>query len=211
MGFIDSEEGDGESAEKFQVLGFGQRFRRHIQHFSRAAGEVGLNFFDLFFAERGIQEVGNGICIAVAADQVDLVFHQGDQGGNDDGHPFADESRELVAEAFATAGGHDHKSVMSGQERFNGFFLLAFELVESKMGLQGLVQIESAAVSRCFFDFCCLYGRVFGHFLKQSGFDSVRSISYINRGGPEGLFSRVGEVSPQMPDFKGKNSVLRVV
>jgi hypothetical protein len=74
--------------------------------------------------------------------------------------------------------------------------------------MQGLVQIESAAVSRCFLGLCCLYGRAFGHFLKQSGFDSVRSIRYRNREGSEGLFSRVGEVSSQLPDFKGKNNDL---
>jgi len=81
--------------------------------------------------------MGDGIRAAVAADQVDLIFHQRDQRRYDDGHPFADQGRQLVAEAFAPAGGHDHKGVVSGQERFNGFFLLAFELIESKMLLKG--------------------------------------------------------------------------
>ena len=50
---------------------------------------------------------------------IDLIFHQRNQRGNDQSDPRLDDGRQLVAKAFASAGRHDAKTVVAGQDRFN--------------------------------------------------------------------------------------------
>ena len=85
--------------------------------------------------------MGHIVLGAIASDQVNLVFHEGDEGGNDDGATFADDGGQLVAKAFAPTCGHDHKGIITGQQVFNNGSLVAFKLGKSEMFLQGAVQI----------------------------------------------------------------------
>ena len=99
VGFVDGVERDGKLLEQLDVLVFGQGFGRHVEEFGDPGEKVGFDFGDLRLVERGIQEVGDALPVLdEAADGVDLVFHQGDQGGDDDGRPLQAEGRELIAQ-----------------------------------------------------------------------------------------------------------------
>ena len=52
-----------------------------------------MYFPDLFFVERGIEKMGHIILAAVTANEINLVFHQGDQWAYDDDKPIGHERR----------------------------------------------------------------------------------------------------------------------
>ena len=52
---------------------------------------------DLFLVERGVEEVGNSVVATGGSEAVDLIFHQGDEGRNDDGGTRKNKGGELVA------------------------------------------------------------------------------------------------------------------
>ena len=51
---------------------------------------------------------------AVGDEGVDLVVHQGDEGADDEAGAGAHERRDLVDQALAAAGGHEHDGVAAG-------------------------------------------------------------------------------------------------
>src|SRR5260221_13602964 len=110
--FIDGEERYLQVAEKFHVFLLGQRLGRYIEHFGMPVQQVFMHFPDLFFAKRGVEEVGDTVLAAVTTDEVDLVLHQSDQRTNDNSHTFADNGGQLIAKTFATTCRHDDESVL---------------------------------------------------------------------------------------------------
>ena len=78
----------------------------------------------------------NIVFAAVTAHQIDLVFHQCNQWRNDNGNSFFDHCRQLVAQAFSSAGRHDHKSVFTIQQCLYDCFLRTFKSIETKMLLK---------------------------------------------------------------------------
>ena len=67
-----------------------------------------------------------------AGQVVDLVFHQGDQGGDDHGEAVEQERGQLVAEALAAPGREDGQGRPAGQERRDGTLLAGSEAIESE-------------------------------------------------------------------------------
>ena len=80
--------------------------------------------------------MGDIILGGITAHQVDLVFHQGDQGAHNDGHPFGYDGRQLVTEAFAPSGGHDYKGVIARQQVLDNGQLVIFKRVKTKVFLE---------------------------------------------------------------------------
>lgn len=76
--------------------------------------------------------------VAEVAHGVYLVFHQGYERRNNYGCSFHQQGGELIAEAFAAAGGQEYECVVAGQEIGYDFFLVAFELVKSEILLECL-------------------------------------------------------------------------
>ena len=58
---------------------------------------------------------------------IDLVLHQGDQRRDDQRQPVQHQGRQLVAEAFAAAGGHDAQAIASCQHGRNDLLLAVAE------------------------------------------------------------------------------------
>lgn len=52
-----------------------------------------------------------------------MVFHEGDEGGDDEGEAWEDESRELVAEGFSSAGWHEDKRVVFCEDGIDDLLL----------------------------------------------------------------------------------------
>ena len=66
-------------------------------------------------------------------ESADLVVHQGDQRAHDHGHALvglvADDRRDLVAQALAAAGGHEHQRIAAGDRVLDDRLLQAAERV----------------------------------------------------------------------------------
>ena len=82
----------------------------------------------LLAAERRVEKGGVHTRLFQRAD---LVVHQRDQGADDDGHALLTlvprDRRDLVAQAFAAAGGHQHQRVAAGGHMVNDLALRAPE------------------------------------------------------------------------------------
>ena len=133
VGFVDGDEGDLGFPEKLDVLFLGERFGRYEEQFGLAGRDVVLHLPHLRFGERGVQEVGHLVGVAVGPDGVHLVFHERDQGRDDEGTTVHHHARQLVAEALAAAGWHDYESVFSIKKGLDDSFLISLKPVEPKI------------------------------------------------------------------------------
>ena len=128
-----------------------QRFGGDIKEFGAAKEQVFLDLVGLRFGERGVEKMGHTLLARSIADGIHLVFHQRDEGRNHDGSTLANHSRELIAERFTAASGHDDKSILTIQNRLDDSFLVAFETIETKYFLQLCMQIHHNPKKTCNF------------------------------------------------------------
>ena len=70
-----------------------------------------------------------------------LVFHQGDERGDDQRYPVEQQGRYLIAHRFASAGRQDGQGVPSGQYRFDGLALGRAQTLMSPVVAQEFVGI----------------------------------------------------------------------
>ncbi len=78
---------------------------------------------------------------AVAHERVDLVVHERDERRHHDAGALAEERGDLVAEALATARGHEHDRVAACRDVRDDLGLLAPERVVSEDRVQGLAGV----------------------------------------------------------------------
>ena len=78
----------------------------------------------------------HAVLFACLAYGINLVFHQCDERGDDDGRPLHQECGQLVAEAFAATGRHEDEHVVAGQDFLDDIFLAVLERVEPEVALQ---------------------------------------------------------------------------
>ena len=135
VGFIDGIERNLERLEKLEVLGLVERLGSHVEQLGLAVAHVIHHLCGLRLGERRVEVMGQSVVLADAIDGVDLVFHQGDEWRHDDGSALHEERRQLVTQALASAGGHEHKDVVPRHERADNGFLVAFERVKAEIVL----------------------------------------------------------------------------
>ena len=158
MRFIHGKKGDFQIRKKFEVFLLGEGLRRHIEHLGLARLQVIVYFLDFFFGKGGIEKMCHFIIAAITPDQVHLVFHERNQRGNNNGYAVQHHGGQLVAQAFPSAGGHDHKRITSGHQGFNRFFLCSFEFIKTEVLLQRFVQIKPGFLrGGLFFGLCGLF------------------------------------------------------
>ena len=143
MGFIDGEEGDFGAAEAIDEGVAGEAFWGDVEDFELAVEEVGVELLGLFGGERGIESGGGD---AFGAEGIDLIFHEGDQRGDDEGGAIEEEGWELVAEGFAGAGGEESESGLVIEEGGDDFELTVAELGVAEVSLEGVEKIHSGWV-----------------------------------------------------------------
>ena len=69
-------------------------------------------------------------------DNVDLVFHQRYQRGDDNSRAFHQQRRQLIAQRLAAARRHQYKGVVAIKHVLDDGFLIALELVETEVFLK---------------------------------------------------------------------------
>ena len=92
----------------------------------------------------GVPDVGFGLGAVEKAggdprlpQRHDLIRHQRDEGGDDDGHPGQEQCGDLVAHGFAASGGHDPQHVTVGQNAVDKSLLPGAEGVMAKVTAKG--------------------------------------------------------------------------
>ena len=159
VGLVDGVERHGHGAQELDVLFLGERLGGHVQHLGLAADDVGADLIGGRARQGGVEEMGYGVVAGILAHGVDLVFHQGDEGGDDDGHALAHERRELVAERLAAAGGHEHEHVAPPEQGADDGLLVSLEGLEAEVALQGRMHVATEwlhsflllLLTQCFF------------------------------------------------------------
>jgi hypothetical protein len=69
----------------------------------------------------------------------DLIVHEGDEGGDDEGGAWACEGGHLVAHAFAAARWHEHERVFTIDDGVDGLFLESPEFLEPEYPVQNVL------------------------------------------------------------------------
>ena len=82
--------------------------------------------------------MGNGVVLAEVAHGIYLIFHQGDEGRDDNSGAVHEQSGELVTQGLATAGGHQHEGVAPVEEALNDSLLVALESTETEVTAQSV-------------------------------------------------------------------------
>jgi hypothetical protein len=123
VGLIHREERNLDSRERIEEAVRAEAFRGDVNEFVFALAHS-IEAFLLFRpTERGVDHGGRD---AAGDERVHLVFHQRDEGRDDEGDTAETKRGDLEAERFAAAGGHDDESVTTGDD-FGNDFLLAVE------------------------------------------------------------------------------------
>ena len=129
MGFIHSNEPDirfGSQADCFLRI---QPLRRKVEKFVRSADTAADDLPDLRMVQCTVD-----ICRrdAILPQSLDLVFHQRDQGRDHDRKALREQGRDLVADGFPGAGGHDGQHVPARHNVIDDLFLSGPEAVISE-------------------------------------------------------------------------------
>jgi hypothetical protein len=143
MGFIDGEEGDFGASEAIDKGVTGEAFWGDVEEFELAAEEVGVELLGLFSGESGVESGGGD---AFGAKGIDLIFHEGNQRGDDEGGAIEEECGELVAEGFTCASGKESESGLVVEEGGDDFELTTTKLGVAEVSLEGVEKIHSGWV-----------------------------------------------------------------
>ena len=104
-----------------------------VEELHVAVGAVVQRNVDLAGREARVDRHGRNV---QRAQPVDLVLHQGDEGGDDDAEPLAGHRRDLVGERLAAAGGHQRERIAPLQHRADNLLLYGPEGVVAPVLLQ---------------------------------------------------------------------------
>ena len=137
VGLVDGEQIDRQCAEVAPEAFVAEAFGRDVDEFVFAGAQVAQAGHELGAFE-GAVEGGGGD--ALFAEAVDLVLHQRDERRDHDGDAGEDHGRELVAQRFAGARGHDDHGVAPAGDRSDDLLLAFAEGVEAEVLFQGLLE-----------------------------------------------------------------------
>ena len=122
---VDGEEGDVHAAQGGDEAAVGKALGGDVEEAEVAIGGAAEDFA-LILAGDGRVDGGGGD--PVAGEGIDLVLHQGEEGGNDEGEAIEQEGGKLVADALAAARGEDGERVAPGEDGGHDLGLAGEEL-----------------------------------------------------------------------------------
>ena len=107
--------------------------------------QVVADFRDLSLVEGGVKEMCDAFVSGnKASDGIHLVLHERNERGNDNGCAIHHQGRQLVAQRFSSAGGHEYKSISSGGQVAYHLFLTRLEGVKAEELLSLPCRIEES-------------------------------------------------------------------
>ena len=127
-------------AQHLDVLLLGQRLGRDVEELRLAGEQVLADLVDLLARQRRIEEMRDALRTGhEAAQQVDLILHQGDQRRDDDRCTIHHQSRQLIAQRLAASGGHQDESITPSNQVRDDLFLVRLEGVVAEKLFESLV------------------------------------------------------------------------
>jgi hypothetical protein len=124
VGFVDGDESGIPLFKVVEKTGEHEAFGRDVEQFERIVVQAAQAFFGFVGGERRIEA---GRENTAGGELIDLIFHQRDERGDDDGEAFAEDGGELEAEGFAAAGGKEREGVAAGEDVADDFVLVRAE------------------------------------------------------------------------------------
>ena len=110
VGLVDGDERDPHVAQLGDEELAAKALWRHIEKLGTAEDAVLQDAQDVVVLHAAIDGSGQD---ALATKMADLVFHQGDERGDDDAHPFESHSGYLEGQRLAASRGHETQRVAS--------------------------------------------------------------------------------------------------
>ena len=101
---INGQQGDGHAAQQAHEALLRKAFRSNINNLQTSGAQI-PHHLSVFVRAQGGVDRGSGDVALLQG--IHLVLHQRDEGRNDNREAGAAQGRELVAEGFAAARGHD--------------------------------------------------------------------------------------------------------
>ena len=106
----------------------GQTFGRGVEQRDIATAQALLHRVGFFAAQAGVQKISLN---ARFVQRTHLVVHQGDEGRHHNRQALPQtltrNGRDLIAQRFAPAGGHEHQRVTTAHHMFNDGLLMTSE------------------------------------------------------------------------------------
>ena len=143
MGFVDDRQRDLHPLQGAQEAVVAEALRGDVDQLGRAVANLVQPVLG-FLERQGAVDHGRAGAHA-RRQRFELIFHQGDQRRDDDGHPGQQHGRELEGERFAGAGRHDAEGIDPGQHAFDD---LPLPVAQGGMPEIALQHIEDAWVER---------------------------------------------------------------
>src|SRR6266404_9588780 len=137
MGFVDGEKGNGEALQPVHGAAERDALRRQIEQLILAGSGLLEDMGALVRRSGGVQASSGN---AHLEELRDLVLHQRDERGDHDGGASVEHGGKLVAERFATAGGHYDTGVAPRSEAADDGFLARAEGFVAPVAVQGFVE-----------------------------------------------------------------------
>ncbi len=131
MGLVNRQQLDPHRPNRIEKSPAAKPLRHHVEQPKLAGGHPLEPVVLLRRRERAIDEAHRQ---TQRLELIDLVLHQRDQRRNHQRQPVESQRRQLVAEAFSAAGGHDAKTIVSGKNRRDHLLLPGAKRIEPEAG-----------------------------------------------------------------------------
>ena len=137
MGFVNCDERDGDLLEPLDELLIGKALGCDVEEFILA--DVLHELGNLKCRQAAIEKGGVESAFGKACD---LVLHERDERRDNNGSPWKDHCRELVADRFSSACRQDRYNILLFQNSGDDLFLVLAKLVVAKKGFELVFQIH---------------------------------------------------------------------
>ncbi len=154
VSLVDGEEADLDVPQELGVLLLGEALGRHVEDLRAPFRDVLAHTERLVAGEGAVEEMGDALLLAEAAQRVHLVLHERDERAHHDGGAIHHERGQLVAQALAATRGHDDEGVAPVEDALDDGLLFPLELLEAEELLERLlgrqVNIDHRWNRRCY-------------------------------------------------------------
>ena len=135
MRFVNCEERNGAPADALHKTAVSKSFRGDIHDSQLSLAHLCDALLLLIQAEGAVDEARRN---PAAHQGVYLILHQRNKRRNDESDSRKEQCRQLVAQRFATAGGHDSQHILPRQDAGDDLFLALAKVSETEGFIESL-------------------------------------------------------------------------
>src|SRR6266508_2827991 len=137
--FVYRKERDFHTLESFQKAFVVESLGSHVEQLECSGSQLAGDHARLLGRKRGIQPCRLD---SPSRKEIDLVFHQSDQGRNDKGNTLKNQRWKLVAERLSTARRENGQRRVPGAQGIQNLLLTRAELRQTKLFLKQLLELR---------------------------------------------------------------------